>query len=194
MPLKTTRTTVCVCVSNLPDETCEADIKSLFAPYAAIQGVRLFSGESFRRSQGFGYIDLSSEEVERVVSALDGQLFNGSILRVREASAVEFALQVSRHRHSGKEQCQEDERSSRLLLPRYEVTSVEKVAVPAPGQGSDWYRYVLSSGKAEITGFHRGTLEEVTAYASSCAVDFNLRTATGKSTRTLAYVAQSKKR
>ena len=39
--------TVCVWVSNLPNETSEADIQALFSQYAAVQGVRLFSGEPF---------------------------------------------------------------------------------------------------------------------------------------------------
>ncbi|MGA7981421.1 MAG: hypothetical protein WCA32_14525 [Chromatiaceae bacterium] len=53
--------------------------------------------------------------------------------------------------------------------------------------GGDWYRYVLSSGSAQITGLHRGTLEEVTDYARGCAEGFNFRRATGKSVRVLAY-------
>ena len=58
--------------------------------------------------------------------------------------------------------------------------------MPSGGQGGDWYRYVLASGAARITGYHRGTPEEVAAYANSCVEDFNLRNATGKSTRALA--------
>ena len=81
----------------------------------------------------------------------------------------------------------DDETPSNLLRRRYEVASVEKAAIPSGGAGSDWYRYVLSSGRAQITGFHRGTLEEVTEYASVCAEDFNLRSLTGKTTRALAY-------
>lgn len=81
---------------------------------------------------------------------------------------------------------QDDETPSHLLRRQFEVASVEKVAMPDGGQGADWYRYVLASGPARITGFHRGTPEEVTAYAKNCAEDFNLRNATGKSTRALA--------
>lgn len=80
----------------------------------------------------------------------------------------------------------DDAPPSLLLRRQFEVTSVEKVSVPEGGQDGDWYRYVLASGRARITGFHRGTPEEVTAYAKNCAEDFNLRSATGKSTRALA--------
>ena len=80
-----------------------------------------------------------------------------------------------------------DDTPSDLLRRRYEVASVEKASIPSGGEGGEWYRYVLSSGRAQITGFHRGTLEEVTEYASGCAEDFNLRSLTGKTTRALAY-------
>ncbi len=57
---------------------------------------------------------------------------------------------------------------------------------PLGGQDGDWYCYVLASGPARITGYHRGSPEEVTAYAQNCAEDFNMRNATGKSTRAFA--------
>ena len=55
------------------------------------------------------------------------------------------------------------------------------------GQGADWYRYVLTSGRSRITGLRPGTLEEVTAYARNCAAEFNLRSATGKGSAVVAY-------
>jgi hypothetical protein len=186
--------TVCVCVSNLPNETSEADIQALFSQYAEVQGVRLFSGEPYHKSRGFGYLDLLSDASERVVSALNGYVLNGSSLRVSLMSWTAPASQMSRNRSAGKRQRQDDETPSSHLRPRYEVASVEKTAMPAGGQGIDWYRYVLSSGEARITGFHRGTLEEVTAYATSCAEDFNLRSVAGKSTRAQAFLALSKKK
>jgi hypothetical protein len=80
----------------------------------------------------------------------------------------------------------DDEAPSPLLRRHFEVASVEKVERPDGGQDGDWYRYVLASGPARITGYHRGTPEEVANYAEHCAADFNLRNATGKSTRALA--------
>jgi len=80
----------------------------------------------------------------------------------------------------------DDDTPSPLLRRHFEVASVEKVDMPDGAQGGDWYRYVLTSGPARITGYHRGTPEEVADYAESCAADFNLRNATGKSTRALA--------
>ena len=176
-----------VCVANLPDETSEEDIRALFSPYGAVQRVRLFSGEPSRRSDGFGYLDLRSDEVESAVAGLDGQLFNGSIIRVSQGSGSPLTPEASKDRPARAAPRPDAETANNILRCRYEVASVEQAAMPDGGQGGDWYRYVLSSGRARITGFHRGTLEEVTAYATSCAEDFNLRSATGKSTRALAY-------
>jgi len=44
---------------------------------------------------------------------------------------------------------------SAAVRGRYEVVSVEPVAVPDGGQGTDWCRYVLVSGSSRITGLHR---------------------------------------
>jgi hypothetical protein len=80
----------------------------------------------------------------------------------------------------------DDDMPSPLLRRRFEVASVDKVDVPDGAQGGEWYRYVLMSGPARITGYHRGTSEEVTDYAESCAADFNLRNATCKGAGSLA--------
>lgn len=77
----------------------------------------------------------------------------------------------------------DDEIPTSLPSPRFEVTCVEKATMPTGTGGDDWYRYVLASGRSQITGYHRGTREEVSAYAETCAEEFNVRNATGKSAR-----------
>ena len=184
---KTDQPTATVCIVNLPNGTSEADIQGLVSQYGAGQRVQLFSGEPNSNSQDFGYLDLNSDEVENAVAGLDGQMFNGSIIRVSHVSRRPLAPQNSKHPPAEAAPQPDDETPGNLLRRRYKLTSVEKTAMPHGGQGSDWYRYVLSRGHSRITGFHRGTLEEVTAFATSCAEEFNLRSATGKSTRTSAY-------
>ncbi len=147
----------------------------------------LVSAEADQKVQGYGYLDLSSGDVERAIAGIDGYLFKGSIVRVsrvaqRPPSAVgagEVAADVVR---SG-----DDQRPALRARNRYEVASVEKALVPDGGQGGDWHRYVLSSGCSQIAGLHRGTLEEVAEYAESCADLVNSRSLTGKSTRTCTY-------
>jgi hypothetical protein len=79
------------------------------------------------------------------------------------------------------------EAPSLVVRFHYEVASVEKAPAPDGAPGTDWHRYVLSSGNSRIVGLRRGTREEVAAYASTCAEDFNFRGATGKSKAAAAY-------
>jgi hypothetical protein len=174
---------VTICVRNLPNETTESDIRGLFSRYGAVHRVRLVSGEPYPRSRELGYVDLSPGDVEGAMAALDGYALNGSIIRVSRLSEKVHTTQVSKPPPAGTASCSDDDTPSNLLRRQYEVAAVEKAATPAGAEGVDWYRYVLLSGNAQITGLHRGTLEEVTAYAAGCAERFNFRSATGKSTR-----------
>ena len=81
----------------------------------------------------------------------------------------------------------DDTTPSPAVRSRYEVVSVEQAPVPDGGHGTDWCRYVLSCGTSRITGLHRGTLDEVTAFATACVDDFNLRSATGKGKAAVAH-------
>jgi RNA recognition motif-containing protein len=187
IPTAKTHPTKTVCVTNLPNDTTEADVRALFSDYGAVRQVRLFTGECYRRAQGYSHLDLSTEKAESAVAALDGHVFNGSIIRVSHLSGKETAPEPTEDHPALETRRQDDETPSNLLRRRYEVASVEKTEMPDGGEGGDWYRYVLSSGRAQVTGLHRGSLEEVTAYATSCAEDFNLRSATGRSARAPTY-------
>ena len=79
------------------------------------------------------------------------------------------------------------ETPSPMVRFHYEVASVDAASAPDGGKGADWYRYVLSSGNSRIVGLRRGTREEVTAYAATCAEDFNLRGLTGRSKTASGY-------
>jgi len=128
-------------------------------------------------------VEISPESAERAVAGLHGSLFNGVVIAVcRDAAATDAALP----RGPGANQGPDDELPSILIRHHYEVASVERADLPDDGKGPDWYRYVLSSGRSCITGFHRGSLEEVTEYAAGCAAAFNQRNLTGKSARVSA--------
>ena len=57
----------------------------------------------------------------------------------------------------------------------YKVASVEKTGTPDGGQGQDWYRYTLESGRSTITGQRRGLRQDVLAYAEQCTEQLNSR-------------------
>ncbi len=68
-----------------------------------------------------------------------------------------------------------------ILAPVFEVTSVEKTHAPDGGTDTDWYRYVLTSGRSTITGHRRGSAKHVHDYATECANQLNSRAALGQS-------------
>ena len=63
----------------------------------------------------------------------------------------------------------------------FKVARVEKTDAPDGGQGQDWYRYVLESGRSTITGHRSGSRKDVLAYATQCAEQLNSRGLTGQS-------------
>ena len=65
----------------------------------------------------------------------------------------------------------------------FRVALVEKSPVPQGTEDEGWYRYVLESGYATITGWRRGSLQEITQHARHCAEEQNARSATGVSHR-----------
>ena len=57
----------------------------------------------------------------------------------------------------------------------FRVSLVEKAAVPHGAEGDNWYRYVLESGYSAITGWRRGSLQEITQYATRYTEELNAR-------------------
>ncbi len=175
-----------VCVANLPSATSEADLRELFSAYGPIQQVRLFPAQPYRSLQGLGYFDLRTEDVERAVAGVDGQLFKGAIIRVSHESQGPLPAEMAKDHPAAAVRPVHDEPPSVGTSNQYEVATVEKANSPEGGQSGDWFRYVLSSGRSQITGLHCGTLDEVMEYATSCAELVNSRSASGKSARTYA--------
>ena len=68
-----------------------------------------------------------------------------------------------------------------VLLHTYRVARVEKIPAPDGGEGLDWRRYVLESGRSIITGQRRGSREDVFTYATECAERLNARGRKGES-------------
>ena len=68
-----------------------------------------------------------------------------------------------------------------VLLHTYRVARVEEIPAPDGGEGLDWRRYVLESGRSIITGQRRGSREDVFTYATECAERLNARGRKGES-------------
>lgn len=171
--------TATLCVANLHVDTSDAELRSLFLRCGVAGMITLSPAASADRCR---YLDVSRGNVAGTIAALHGRKLRGSVLDVSEVAAHAPAAS-----DGGSATAVNDEVPVKPTAIRYEVLSVEKAAMPEGGQGADWYRYVLTSGRSRITGLRPGTLEEVTAYARNCAAEFNLRSATGKGSAVVAY-------
>jgi RNA recognition motif-containing protein len=168
-----------ILVSNLAEAVREGDVRSLFEQYGFVSAIRLVPSAANRRGDGCCYLEMRDRPAKAAISALDGKVFMGSILRVGETPSQPGTT-------SERQRTAQDERTRDPTQPIYEVALVEKTAMPADVEGDDWYRYVLSSGKSRITGFHRGSRATVEEYASHCVEELNLRSRRGKSARPMA--------
>lgn len=63
------------------------------------------------------------------------------------------------------------------------VVSVERSTGPDGAGGNDWYRYVISSPGAPITGYRRGKMSDVMEYLSECTSKLDERLNSGKAPR-----------
>lgn len=72
-------------VGNLPPETRESDIRSLFAEFGTVRSVDLAQDIFTGRSKGFCFVEMEGHEARAAVAALDGKSIEGGggFLRVR---------------------------------------------------------------------------------------------------------------
>jgi len=174
-------------VANIPSGADELDIRALFAPYSTIRGIRLFLGAPDRRYRGFAFVDVTPTAVANIIAALDGSAFRGAVIRLHDVSRGLPGPTIAHRLPEDTALPKDTKAPAPLARFHYELASVEPAVTPAGAQGADWCRYVLSCGSARITGLHHGTLEEVTAYATSCAEAFNFRTTNGKSRNPVVF-------
>lgn len=163
-------------VANLSDDTDASRLRSLFRHYGAVVSMRLEPGVSGHRFDGFGLVEMETSTARKAIAELDGRVLDGAILSVREATesqqpgATPVPVPAMR----------DDEPPRAIMRRPCKVAEVEKVKGPGGADGDDWYRYVIDRGTSRITGFHRGTLAEVTEYAAECAEAFSERRQHGK--------------
>ena len=70
-------------VGNLSFNTSQKDLETLFAPFGA-SSVSVAT-ESDGRSRGFGFVDVSADQMQAAISATNGKDLGGRALNVSEA-------------------------------------------------------------------------------------------------------------
>ena len=73
-------------VGNLPYNTTEDDLRTLFSTYGSVNSVAIITDRDTGRSKGFGFVEFpNDDEARNAISALSGQEYGGRALTVNEA-------------------------------------------------------------------------------------------------------------
>jgi RNA recognition motif-containing protein len=72
-------------VGNLPYRANEAAVKELFSEYGQVQSVRLMKDKHTGKRRGFGFVEMSSNDISKAIDALNDTEFQQRTLKVREA-------------------------------------------------------------------------------------------------------------
>ena len=72
-------------VGNLPYRANESVVRELFSEYGFVHSVRLMKDKHTGKRRGFGFVELSADNIEDVISSLNDMEFQQRTLKVREA-------------------------------------------------------------------------------------------------------------
>ena len=73
-------------VGNLPYNTSEDDLRTLFTQYGSVDSVAIITDRDTGRSKGFGFVEFGNdEEAKNAIQGLSGQEYGGRALTVNEA-------------------------------------------------------------------------------------------------------------
>src|SRR5918992_3143606 len=77
-------------VGNLPFETSEADLQSLFAQAGAVETVNVIRDRDTGRARGFAFVEMANQtDAQSAIAQLNEKPFGGRTLTVNEARPQE---------------------------------------------------------------------------------------------------------
>jgi RNA recognition motif-containing protein len=73
-------------VGNLPHNTTDSELRTLFAAHGAVENVNIITDRDTGRARGFAFVEMpNSDEAEKAIAALNGSELGGRTLNVNEA-------------------------------------------------------------------------------------------------------------
>ena len=72
-------------VGNLPFQTTEDDLDSMFGQIGSVESVRIITDRDTGRSRGFGFVEMGDEDADKAIEQLNGNELDGRALTVNEA-------------------------------------------------------------------------------------------------------------
>src|SRR5258705_12623262 len=73
-------------VGNLPHNTTESELRTVFEPHGAVEKVTLVTDRETGRSRGFGFEEMTNaSDAEKAIAALNGTDLGGRTLTINDA-------------------------------------------------------------------------------------------------------------
>lgn len=72
-------------VGNLPWSTTDARLAAAFRNYGGVVSSRIITDKETGRSRGFGFVEVEDEDVDKMITAMNGSDFDGRQIVVNEA-------------------------------------------------------------------------------------------------------------
>lgn len=73
-------------VGNISRETSENEVRAVFEEFGKVESINLIRDNYTKTLKGFGFIEMpDSEEADKAIKNLNGQMFNGRPLTVNVA-------------------------------------------------------------------------------------------------------------
>ncbi len=71
-------------VGSLAEDTTEQDVQDLFSQYGTVRSISLITDVFSGKCKGFGFVEMEGHEARAAIAGLDGKLFKGRPVKVRE--------------------------------------------------------------------------------------------------------------
>ena len=75
-------------IGNMNFSTTEESIKNLFSKYGDVDSVEIIKDKYTEQSKGYGFVEMSDDDAEKAISALNGKDFEGRRIRVNFAQEM----------------------------------------------------------------------------------------------------------
>ncbi len=73
-------------MGNISYRATDEELREMFEQYGEVSSARIITDRETRRSKGFGFVEMSSEEAaDKAIAELNGTDMQGRALRVNEA-------------------------------------------------------------------------------------------------------------
>lgn len=72
-------------VGNLPYTATEEEVTEFFSPHAEVVSVSLITDRETGKPRGFGFVEVSADDVESIIEQLNGAEMGGRSLKINEA-------------------------------------------------------------------------------------------------------------